>query len=60
MLSFEQAEAQLTPAQRKALAQAVLDNQPLPQDLTEAQRTFCMGLEVYREYECEADVMKYL
>ena len=60
MLSFEQAEAQLTPAQRKELAQAVLDNQPLPPDLTEAQRIFCMGLEVYREYECEADVMKYL
>lgn len=59
MLSFEQAEELLTPTQRNELAHAILERLPLPDDMSEAQRTFCMGLEVYCEYECRGDVEKY-
>ena len=60
MLSFEESDKQLTPSQKSELARAVLDRANLPDDMTEAQRTFCMGLECYLEYECRSDVEKYL
>ncbi len=60
MLTFEQAEAMLTPQQRSELAHVVLEDTVLPNEMSEAQRVFCMGLEAYCEYECRADVTKYL
>ncbi len=60
MLTFEQAEAMLTPQQRSELARVVLEDTVLPNEMSEAQRVFCMGLEAYCEYECRADVTKYL
>lgn len=60
MISFEESEKLLTPQQRSDLARVVLENAALPGALSEAQRSFCMGLEAYCEYECRADVEKYL
>lgn len=61
MLTFEQAEALLTPQQRSEMARVVLEDAALlPKEMSEAQRVFCMGLEAYCEYECRADVTKYL
>ncbi len=60
MLTFEQAEAMLTPQQRSELARVVLEDALLPDAMSEEQRVFCMGLEAYCEYECRADVEKYL
>ena len=60
MLSFEEAEKQLTPETKSTLAHAVLENTALPGEMTEAERTFCMGLECYLEYESRPDVEAYL
>ena len=59
-LTFEQAEAQLTPAQRSELAHCLLEKSPLPAKLSDAQRTFYSGLNVFCEYEDEAAVRSYL
>ena len=45
-MTFEEAEALLTPAQRDALARCALEDAPLPSPLSEAQRVFCFGLSV--------------
>lgn len=50
-LTFEQAEARLTPARRAQLARLMWEDAPLPQDLSEAEKAFCFGLYVYEEYE---------
>lgn len=59
-LSFEQAEALLTPEQRSELARCLLQDAPLPEPLSDAQRTFFMGLSVLCEYELRSDVEAYL
>ena len=41
-MTFEEAEALLTPAQRDALARCALEDAPLPSPLSEAQRVFCI------------------
>ena len=43
-MTFEEAEALLTPAQQDALARCALEDAPLPSPLSEAQRVFCFGL----------------
>lgn len=40
-MTFEEAEALLTPAQQDALARCALEDAPLPSPLSEAQRVFC-------------------
>lgn len=59
-LLFEQAEEMLTPQQRSELAHCILESTPLPQNMNEAQRTFCMGLSVLCEYESRSEIFKYL
>ncbi len=59
-LSFEQAEALLTPEQRSELAHCLLEDAPLPEPVSDAQRTFFMGLSVLCEYELRSDVEAYL
>ncbi len=60
MLTFEQAEALLTPQQRSELAHCMLEHTPLPDFLTDAQRTFYFGLSVLCEYEAKEEVERYL
>lgn len=60
MMTFEQAEQLLSPQQRSELASCVLERQPLPAEMSEAQRTFCYGLVVYCEYESRSEVEAYL
>ena len=60
MLTFEQAEAALTPEQRSQLAHCLLESTPLPAWLSEEQKVFYFGLSVLCEYESRNEVEKYL
>ena len=53
-MTFEEAEALLTPAQQDALARCALEDAPLP------QRVFCFGLSVLCEYEQRDEIFRYL
>ena len=57
-MTFEEAEALLTPAQQDALARCALEDAPLPSPLSEAQRVF--GLSVLCEYEQRDEIFRYL
>lgn len=59
-LSFEQAQDMLTPEQRSELAHCLLEDTPLPEPISDAQRAFFMGLSVLCEYELRSDVEAYL
>lgn len=59
-MTFEEAEARLTPTQRDALARCVLEDAPLPAPLSEAQRVFCFGLSALCEYEQREELFRYL
>ena len=59
-MTFEEAEALLTPAQRDALVRCALEDAPLPSPLSEAQRVFCFGLSVLCEYEQRDEIFRYL
>ena len=59
-MTFEEAEALLTPAQQDALARCALEDAPLPSPLSEAQRVFCFGLSVLCEYEQRDEIFRYL
>lgn len=60
MLTFEQAEALLTPEQRSELARCMLERTPLPEALSDAQRTFYFGLSILCEYDAVEDVKHYI
>ncbi len=61
MLTFEEAEAMLTPERRSELARCMLDsNAAMPADLTEAERTFFFGLSIFCEYESRDEVEAYI
>lgn len=59
-LTFEQAEQQLTPAQKDALARFVLYDTKIDRELTAPERTFCFGLSAFCEYEEKREVERYL
>lgn len=59
-MTFEEAEALLTPAQRDELARCVLEDAALPSPLSKAQHVFCFGLSVLCEYEQKDEIFRYL
>ena len=58
-MTFEQAEACVTPVRRAAIARAVGGEGEWPDALTEAEREFAFGLSAYLEYEDRAAVEAY-
>lgn len=58
-MTFEQAEAQLTPARRADLARAVCGEGAWPDALTEADREFAFGVSLYLEYGDRAAAEAY-
>lgn len=60
MMTFEQAEAQLTGAQKAQLAAFVLSNGAAPHVLSECERVFCFGLSLLCEYEQRSEAERYL
>ena len=49
--SFEQAAAALRPQKTAQLARLIWERRPLPANLTEDEKIFCLGLSLYEEYE---------
>jgi hypothetical protein len=60
MMTFEDAEKQLTSAQKADIARMVLYGSDIGRPLTEPERDFCFGLSVYCEYEQRCEVERYL
>lgn len=61
MMTFEEAEAMLTPKRKSELAHYMLDNQALaPIKMTEEEHVFCFGLSNLCEYEQRDEAEKYL
>lgn len=61
MMTFEEAEALLTPERRSDLARCMLDpDAAMPADLNEAERTFFFGLSIFCEYESRDEVEAYI
>lgn len=58
-MTFEQAEACVTPVRRAAIARAVCGEGEWPDPLTEEEREFAFGLSLYLEYEDRAAVEAY-